>query len=185
MGNKIIAIVGMCGSGKSEVAKVFNKHGFLNVYFGEATFDEMKRQKLELTPENEKKIRESLRAGGDKAIYAKLSLDKIEKAYKSGDVTLESMYSWAEYEFIKQKFGADFEAVAVVTDKRIRYNRLTARPVRPLTLEQAAARDQSEIENLDKAEPIAVADYFVLNNGTQEQLIERVEEIIAKIKSKK
>ena len=185
MGNKIIAIVGMCGSGKSEVVKVFGEHGFLNVYFGEATFDEMKRQNLEITPENEKKIREQLRAGGDRAIYAKLSLDKIKEARKKGDVTIESMYSWAEYEFIKQEFGADFEAVAVVTDKDLRYERLTKREFRPLTLEQARERDRSEIANIDKAEPIAVADYYILNNGTQNALIKNTEQVIEKIRLKR
>ena len=183
--NKIVAVVGMCGSGKSRVVEVFGKHEFLNVYLGEATFDEMKRQNLPVTPENERKIREELRAGGDKAIYAKLSLSKIEEAVKKGNVTIESMYSWAEYEFIKEKFGEDFMAVAVVVDKDIRYNRLTQREVRPLTLEQAATRDQTEIANIDKAEPIAVADYYVLNNGSEKELTRSVEEIISKIKNQK
>lgn len=183
MKNKIVAIVGMCGSGKSEVAKIFSENGFLNVYFGEATFDEMKRQNLEPTPENEKKIREELRAGGDKGIFAKLSLGKIEEAYAKGNVTLESMYSWAEYEFIKQKFGDSFKAVAVVVDKDIRYQRLANRPIRPLTWQQAHDRDQSEIENIDKAEPIAIADYFVFNNGSPEELKQRTLEIIEKLKS--
>ena len=39
-------------------------------------------------------------------------------------------------------------------------------------------RDIAEIENLAKGGPISLADYYILNNGTKEEYIERLEEII-------
>ena len=68
--NKIIAVVGMCGSGKSVAVEEFEKRGWKKIYFGEATFIKMKELGLEINEENERKTREMLRASGDKGIYA-------------------------------------------------------------------------------------------------------------------
>ena len=80
--NIIVAVVGLCGAGKSEATQVFLDNDFARVYFGDATFEEMKRQNLPLTPENERKVREELRAKNDMAIYAKKKEKKISDAYK-------------------------------------------------------------------------------------------------------
>ena len=61
--NKVIAIVGMCGSGKSVASDYYINKGYQKVYFGGVTMDELKRRGLEVNPENEKKIREELRNG--------------------------------------------------------------------------------------------------------------------------
>ena len=58
--NKIIAIVGMCGSGKSIASDYFEKIGFQKIYFGGVTMDILKEKKLEITPENERQIRDNL-----------------------------------------------------------------------------------------------------------------------------
>jgi len=39
---KVVAIVGMVGAGKSEVARVFEKSGFNKVRFGDITEEEIK-----------------------------------------------------------------------------------------------------------------------------------------------
>ena len=71
MKNIIVAVVGLCGAGKSEVTSIFVENKFEKVYFGDVTFDEMKKRNLEVTPENERLMREELRATNDMAIYAK------------------------------------------------------------------------------------------------------------------
>ena len=40
--NKIVAVVGMCGSGKSVATELFEKYGYQKVYFGGITYDKMK-----------------------------------------------------------------------------------------------------------------------------------------------
>ena len=42
-------------------------------------------------------------------------------------------------------------------------------------------RDRSEIENLEKGGPIAAADYYILNNGTRDDMKLRLEEILKEI----
>jgi len=60
-GMKVVAIVGMTGSGKSEVARVFQEHGFNPVRFGDVTDIELKKRGLPLTEENERPVREDFR----------------------------------------------------------------------------------------------------------------------------
>lgn len=177
--NKIVAVVGLCGVGKSEVTKVFLDNNYKRVYLGEVTFDELKRQNLPITPDNERKVREYLRSQNDMAIYAKLSIDKIKNYFDKGEnVVVESMYSWSEYKYFKQIFGEAFKVLAIVVDKKIRVDRLKVREFRPLNEKEVEVRDITEIENIEKAGPIAIADTFILNNGTMEEMIENVQKYI-------
>jgi len=61
-GRKIIAVLGLPGSGKSEVINfLMKKYGWPKVYFGEPTFEELERLNLPITEKNERMARESLR----------------------------------------------------------------------------------------------------------------------------
>ena len=184
MKNIIVAVVGLCSAGKSEVTNIFVENKFEKVYFGDVTFDEMKKRNIEVTPENERLMREELRATNDMAIYAKKSEPKIKKAYEEGkNVVVESLYSWSEYKYLKEIYKDNFKLLAVVTDRDLRAERLKNRPNRPLTDEEVTQRDYSEIENIEKAGPIAIADHFVLNNGSFEELKEQVQGYIDTITS--
>lgn len=179
MKNRIVAVVGMCGAGKSEVVNIFEKNGYAKVYFGDVTFDEIKKRGLEVNWENEKKIREEFRASGDMGIYAKLNEPKISKLYNAGEnVCVESMYSWSEYKYLKEKFGDDFFVVCVVSNLQVREARLANREIRPMTKQQIKDRDYSEIENIEKGGPIGRADLYIINNNSMEDLKKQTNEII-------
>jgi dephospho-CoA kinase len=168
--NKIIAVIGMCGSGKSEAVKFFENHGYKKVYFGKVVMDEMKRRGLEVNEANERITRENLRKEFGMGAMAVKSLKKIEEFYKTSNVVIESLYSWDEFKIVKKKFGESFKLLTVYTTKSLRYKRLAKRPVRPLTEAEAESRDYSELEKLDKGGPIAFTDYLAVNDGTIEEL---------------
>ncbi|MGB9696832.1 MAG: AAA family ATPase [Ignavibacteria bacterium] len=172
--NKIYAVVGMCGSGKSEVVKYFVSHGYQRVYFGDVVLNELKKNSLEINEKNEKYIREKLRTDFGMAVMALKSLDKIRYLHSLGNVVIESLYSWEEFKTIKEEFGDIFKLIAVYTTKKLRYQRLANRPFRPLNKGEAVARDYAEIENLNKGGPIAFADYTVINDGTLEELFDKL-----------
>jgi dephospho-CoA kinase len=179
---KVIAIVGMVGSGKSEVARLFREGGFTVVRFGDITDDALRKQRLPLNEENERPARERIRKEHGMAAYAKLSVPRIDAALKTSSVAVDGLYSWEEYAFLKEHYGDNFNLVAVWTSPQERYARLSGRKVRPLTFAEAAGRDRAEIENLNKGGPICMADYTILNNGSLEGLKTQVEKIIKDIK---
>jgi len=162
--------VGMAGSGKSEVAAVFEKNGFKKIRFGDITDEEIKRRGLKLNEENERNVRQELRQEHGMAAYAKLNLPKNDAALKSASVIIDGLYSWEEYTLLKNRYGDDFHVIAVWASPKTRYSRLARRPVRPLTAEEAASRDIAEVENTNKGGPIAMADFTIINESTLEDL---------------
>ena len=176
--NKIIAIVGMCGAGKSVACEYLENLGYKKVYFGGVTMEKLKEENLEVNPENEKMMRERLRNEYGMAAYATLSLPKINELIKDNNVVIDGLYSWDELKVLKEEFNDNIKLICINTDKDLRYKRLSIREIRPLTNEEAKNRDISEIENLAKGGPIAYADYFVLNNSTVEDFYKRMDEII-------
>ena len=167
--NKIIAIVGMCGSGKSIATDILVSKGYEKVYFGGVTMDKLKEENLEVNPQNEKMMREKLRKEYGMAAYAKILLPKILELSKKSNVVLDGLYSWDEYQILETELKDKFTTIAIVTDKKIRYNRLEKRVIRPLTSIEAKERDLAEINNIAKAPPIAYADYYICNNGSLEE----------------
>ncbi|GAI19477.1 unnamed protein product, partial [marine sediment metagenome] len=110
---KVVAIVGMAGAGKSEVARVFERSGFKKVRFGDITEEEIRNWGLELNEENERHIREELRKEHGMSAYAKLNLPRIDASLKSSNVVVDGLYSWEEYTLLKDRYGEKFSTVAV------------------------------------------------------------------------
>ncbi|MBL7128709.1 MAG: AAA family ATPase [Ignavibacteria bacterium] len=176
--NKIVAVIGMCGSGKSEVVKYFVDKGYQKVYFGDVVLNEIKSKGLDANEVTERKAREELRDRYGMGAMAMKSIDKIREFYMKGNVVIESLYSWKEFKIIKNEFGDRFKLLAVYTTKNLRYNRLKQREVRRLMYDEAMSRDVSEIEHLEKGGPIAFADYLVVNDSTLDDLYKQLEKII-------
>ena len=176
---KIVATVGLCGSGKSIVGDYLEKKGCIKIYFGGITLEEVKRRGLPLTEENERKVREELRKEHGMGAYAALNLAKIDKLVKKGEkVLIDGLYSFSEYKILKEKYNGAVLIIAVFTPKELRYERLAQRKLRPLTHYEAVSRDYAEIENIEKGGPIAMADHTLVNDSTAEKIIQKLEEIL-------
>ena len=179
---KVVSIVGMAGSGKSEVARFFNFKGFYTVRFGDITDEAVKAQGLPLTEENERPAREHIRQEHGMAAYAKLSVPRIDGILKQHNVVVDGLYSWEEYLYLKDYYHDKFMVVALWASPQDRYARLSHRKVRPLTPQQAADRDRAEIEKLNKGGPICMADFTIMNTGSLSDLKKQVERIAARLR---
>ena len=179
---KVVSIVGMAGSGKSEVSRVFEENGFIRIRFGDMTDEEIVRRGLELNEENERYVRELLRKEHGMAAYARLNLPKIDSAVKRSDVVIDGLYSWEEYTFLKTHYGGNLYVVAVWASPETRHARLTGRANRRLRPEDAASRDRTEIENTNKGGPIAMAGFTIINESSLEDLKREAKRIITRLR---
>ncbi len=179
---KLIAIVGMSGSGKSVATDYLEEKDWVKIYFGGVTYKLMAEQGIVRTSDgkSEKEFRENLRKEHGPACYAKFLEDDIRKALNEHNVVLDGLYSWDEYKYLIEKFS-DLKLICIVADKKLRYERVASRKERPFNTADILYRDISEIENLAKGGPIAYADYFIFNNGSVEEYYKRLEEILRKI----
>ncbi len=180
--NKLVAVVGMSGSGKSIATDYLENEGFIKLYFGGITYKLMEEAGVERTPDgkSEKEFREKLRREHGPECYAKFLEEDIRKSLKEHDVVLDGLYSWYEYKYLIERFPT-LKLVCVVVDKELRYTRVGSRVERPFSRENIIYRDVSEIENLAKGGPIAYADYFLFNNGSLEDYKKRLLEILEDI----
>src|SRR5664279_3573397 len=144
-GYKIIAFVGMPGSGKSTAAVFLQKKGIPFVRLGDLTDETVKQMGLPLNPENEKIVREKIRNEQGLAFYALNAEPKIRSLLASHAViVLDGLYSWEEYVFLKKHFS-QLTLIHIYAEPQVRYKRLSERTVRPLSYEQARTRDLSAV----------------------------------------
>lgn len=176
---KILAIVGLTGSGKSTAVEHFTAKGHPKVYFGGVILNAMENSGVEITPENEKIFREEFRKKHGKDVVVNKIIEQIKDLIEAGQhrIIADGLYTWSEYKALKHAFPGELTTIATVTPKKIRYQRLLSRPIRPLTHEEAQQRDWAEIENLEKGGPIAIADHYIINDGDQQKLAEKLNDI--------
>ncbi|MFH1193879.1 MAG: AAA family ATPase [bacterium] len=183
---KIIAIVGMCGAGKSILADELVKLNWGFVRFGQITLDIAKEQGVS-GEAAEKKIREKIRAKHGMGAYATLNIPKFDAVLAEKNLVADGLYSWSEYKILKEYYGDRLTVVAVYAPPALRYERISNRHSdaadttlrnRNFTKDEARARDFAEIENIEKAGPIVMADYTILNTETTEEYKQEIKKFL-------
>lgn len=180
---KIIAIVGMSGSGKSVIVDYLTNHGVPKVYFGGMIYKEMQKRGIEYSPDNEREFREKIRAEEGKDWVVRQAIAETKDLIAAGQkrIVLDGVYSWTEYKALKHEFPGDLTFIAIVAHKPLRYKRVAKRPERPFDATKIRERDISEIENLEKGGPIVAADYFILNNDSIDNTYQQLKAILNEI----
>lgn len=172
----VIAVVGLCGTGKSEVVRIFEEMApFRTIYFGGVVIDEIRNRGLPVTEETESMVRTELRAKLGMAAMAVMRLEQIQETIADkANVMIDGLYSYSEYRLLLASMAASPVLVAVHSRKDLRVSRLASRPYRPLTALEMDARDRREIEQMEKGGPIALADYHIINDASIVELTAQV-----------
>lgn len=176
---KIIALVGLAGSGKSSAVEYLTKKGFPKIYFGGVIYKAMEEAGIEPTWDNQQKFREEIRQREGKDFVIKRVIKNIRDLINAGQnkIVLDGLYTWSEYKILKHEFPGQVVVIAIVTPKHLRYQRMIKRPERPMQPREVDQRDWSEIENLEKGGPIAIADYFIINDSDLTQLHQKIDAV--------
>lgn len=182
---KILAVVGMSGSGKSVAVDHLTEKGYPKVYFGGMIYKEMDKRGIKRTEdgESEKNFREMIRQTEGKDWVVRQVIEETKDLIHAGQkrIVLDGVYSWTEYKILKHEFPHSITFLAIVVDKNLRYERVAHRPGRSFDTNAIRERDRSEIENLEKGGPIAAADYYILNNGSIPDLQNNLDRILKEI----
>jgi Dephospho-CoA kinase len=179
----IIGIVGEIASGKGVAAEhLKNKYGAAVFKFSTSMRDIASRLYLEPTRENIQKVSTVLRAGFGEDIFAKVMANDAEKSTSEMIITdgIRRPSDIAELAKLPS-----FHLVAIVADEKTRYERVRTRNENADDASktwddfQKDAMAETELRIRDIA---AKAEYTIDNNGTIEDLHQKLDAIIAKIK---
>lgn len=149
-------------------------------------YEEVARRGLHNT-EDEKFVREDMRAKEGTAVLAKHIANKTDALFEGGNevVVLDGLYSWSEYKYLESKYGTNFIVIATTAPKKLRRQRVLDRKDshRSYTLNVLISREINEIEELEKGGPIAYADYTLANSTNDyEKLYAALEDALTDLK---
>jgi dephospho-CoA kinase len=179
---RILALVGMPGAGKTLCAQHLKNRGYFQFRFGAIIVDEVIRRGWPVTPENERIVREEIRANEGMAAIAQRALPHLKQALtEHQSIVIDGLYGFNEYKMLHRELGADMVVVAIVSPRWLRYSRLAERAERPLTAEQAEQRDEQEIETLEKGGPIAIADFTLVNDREPQDLLAALDALMEEL----
>ncbi|MBL8160128.1 AAA family ATPase [Candidatus Saccharibacteria bacterium] len=181
----ILAFVGMPGSGKGTCTDFLEaEYHFPVVHFGSMVYEEVQRRGLD-NVEDEKFVREDMRAKEGPATLAMRSARKAEDYFAEGHavVVFDGLYSWSEFKYLDEKYGDRLITIALAAARAERHRRVVERKDghRRYTYEQVRARDINEIEHLEKGGPIAYADFTIVNSLDQADLRNQLAALLAQL----
>jgi len=170
---KIFIIVGMPAAGKN-IARLYAESQDMVYYAtGDIVRAEVKGRGLEADAVNSSEVSDELR-GEDGMGVTRLALEEV---LKSGTAVgfLEGMRSWPEIELIREK--ADGVVVAFLTPRNVRRERIVSRGREDDSAQAFDDRDKRELA-YGTAIPIAMADAYVLNTGSEDDAISQLDAIV-------
>jgi dephospho-CoA kinase len=177
---RVIGIVGLPGSGKSEAAAVAESEGIPVVTMGDVIRQECRDRGLDPATHHGE-IAQTLRAENGPGAIAERSLPVIEDCLAEAEtVVVDGIRSGVEVDRFQEAFGDDFRLVRVEAPFETRAERLDLRGRDAVSGEDGESleeRDRREREfGMDEA--MERADLTIENTGTLEQFRERVRDLL-------
>ncbi|MGQ9788910.1 MAG: AAA family ATPase [Candidatus Hadarchaeaceae archaeon] len=183
MAPRIIGIVGLPGSGKSEVARIFAKFGVPCVRMGEVVWEELRHRGGRITENNVARVSTLLRKREGMGAIAKRCLPIIKKVGKGQRaVIVDGIRGIAEVEVFRKLFGKNFHLIGCWSNQMTRYRRTSSRKRSDDAddLRSFHTKDKREL-SWGLGEALALADFIIVNEDSLQELEERTMELFKKI----
>lgn len=175
---KLIAFVGMPGSGKSEASNVAEKMSIPVINMGDIVREETAKQGLPPTDENIGGIGTMLRREEGMDAIAKRCIPRI-RDLNSDVIVVDGTRNKEEVEYFKKQFGDDFKLVAIHAPFEQRFERLKnrLRSDDSNSKEELKRRDERE-KSWGLAKLIQMADITIKNTGSLEEFHKEIEKLL-------
>ena len=169
---RVIGVVGLPGSGKSEAATVADELGIPVVTMGDVIRQACRDRGLD-PGSHHGEVAQALRNEGGPAAIADRSIPMIEDALRAYDTVLvDGIRSDAEVDRFEEAFGDDFVLVRVEAPFEVRAERLDARGRDDPDAESLAERDEREL-GFGMGEAMERANVTIENTNSLEAFHER------------
>jgi dephospho-CoA kinase len=165
----LIAVAGHSGAGKTTAVRYLNEIcGGEVVYLGAAILCMIQERRLPETRESERILRLEVRQQHGPAALAMLEADRVERLLKAGSpVIIDAVFSPAELNLLRARAPENsIFLLGILASFSTRSQRLARRSCRPLTANEVAMRDRTELETLGTGEVLANATHKLTNEGS-------------------
>jgi dephospho-CoA kinase len=177
---RVIATVGLAGSGKGEFATVAEDLDVPVVTMGDVIREACRDRGLD-PAEHHGRIAQALRAENGPTAIADASLPHVEAALSDADTVLvDGIRSDDEVEVFRERFGEAFVLVSIEAPFEVRQRRLGERGRDEVDgdRERLAARDEREL-GFGLGDAMERADVTIDNTGSLDAYRERVREVLS------
>lgn len=174
LSRKIVLLVGLPGSGKDEAAKAIREElGYRIITMSDELLAELRSRGMEVTRDNMRRVGMELRSKMGPSAVAKLVIKRIEGMMDEQGFVVNGIRNIEEIEEFERRFGDDVITIAILASKKIRFLRQLKRRRYGFdkgNYEEFLSDERKEIETFHLGDAIAASDYFILNEGSSEDL---------------
>lgn len=186
MPSQVIGLVGPIASGKGTVIEVLKKKGYASYSTSDVLKEEVRKRGLEVSRFNCNMVSNELRGKEGANILAKWTAEVIDKD-NPDYVVIDAIRNPAEIEFFKEKYNAYI--IGITASQARRYEMFVARGMyldEIKSFEEFKELDDREMKQVGShkqqiALSLAKADIVIENEGTVEDLTQKVETTLASL----
>ena len=181
----VIGIVGKQASGKTVVSSELIDEETVRVRMGDVVWDEVERRGLEVNSENAGRVANELREKEGMDAIAKRCIPRIKTQVEKGKkVIVDGIRGIREVKTLRKEFKDKFYLIAVEATPETRYERIRERKREDDTesFEEFKEKEKREL-NWGLKEAIDSAGYKITNEGSLEELEEKISKIKGEIRS--
>jgi len=182
---KVIGFTGMPWSGKSEAVRIACSFNICVLRMGDFVWQEVKNRGLPLNDQNVGTIAIQMRNRFGQDIWAKKTIDAIQKTKQKNIIVIDGIRSIQEVQTFQHILHSDFLLIAIIASDAIRYARAQhrGRADDSVDLQVLKGRDSREISWGIK-EVIAKADITIRNESTKESFEKDIQHVFLSLKNK-
>jgi len=181
----IIGVTGLIGSGKGAFCSVLAERGFVKLGHSEMINEELEKRELEMTRENQVAVANEMRKKFGAGYWAKKLIGKIEHGR---DYVVEGFRNVAEIEEFRKLRGFFLVGIAAGARRRFDWILKRARHGDSKNMKEFTQNEKRDFFQFDKPEGqqnalcFSMADYYIANEGSFDELKEKAKKLLDEIK---
>lgn len=182
----IIGLTGKVGSGKGTILEILKEKGFFATSISDCIREEVRERGEEITRDKLQDVGDEKRGKFGPSIWAEKTWEKVI-SQECPNAVIDSIRAEAEADFLKSH--NNFTLIGVMAPAEVRFQRIKerGRESDPKTFKEFIAVENKDIksgigdEGRDINRCLEKADFVVENNGTIEELKEKIEKVLNKL----